>query len=316
MQQLIANQFEKIGFQDFNDAQAVQAQFLQDFFTYNFLGRPSSGVLGASLKVSYTSSLVASIAAGAGFFYDSGQTGYNPKFRMIQSASAITVNLTANSNGNNRIDLICLAPNYSTTSTASRYVKTGGVGPVALTTVDKFKQDGYTLQVVAGTPGVSPVAPSTPAGYIALAQVLNRASSAGMSGSGAITDVRTVLGMTASNTAHNYATGTSVQTQLDELDAAITPTVSTVTTNQTLSATNTIIRSNSTSGSLTHTLPAVAAAPVGAKIVIKDVGSGAHTTSVKGSGSELVDGNNTYATALGQYDSLTVVNNGTSWDVI
>ena len=57
-----------------------------------------------------------------------------------------------------------------------------------------MQADTYTLQVVAGTPSASPAVPATPAGYIAIAQVLNHGSSAGMSvGAADVTDVRNVL---------------------------------------------------------------------------------------------------------------------------
>lgn len=93
---------------------------------------------------------------------------------------------------------------------------------------------------------------------------------------------------------------------------------STVTTNTTLATSDhgTILRSDSTSGSLTHTLPACSTTPIGFKHTTKDIGSGGHSTSLKGSGSDTIDGNNTYSTALSQYEFLTVENNGTSWDTV
>jgi len=92
--------------------------------------------------------------------------------------------------------------------------------------------------------------------------------------------------------------------------------VVTVTASTALTSVNNVVRSNSTSGSLTQTLPAVASCFIGQKITIKDVGTGGNTTSVKGHSAELIDGNNTYFSTLSEYDSLTVMNNGTSWDVI
>lgn len=90
--------------------------------------------------------------------------------------------------------------------------------------------------------------------------------------------------------------------------------VRTLASNTTLAVTDDLIRSNSTSGSLTHTLPACSTTPIGKKITVKDVGTGGNSTQVKGSGSDNVDGANTYATALPQYASVTFENNGSSWD--
>lgn len=76
------------------------------------------------------------------------------------------------------------------------------------------------------------------------------------------------------------------------------------------------IRSNSTSASLTHVLPAISSIAIGATVRIKDVGTGSNATVIQGAGSDLIDGLNTYAANINQYDSVTVFNNGASWDVI
>ena len=90
--------------------------------------------------------------------------------------------------------------------------------------------------------------------------------------------------------------------------------IRTVSTNTSLVITDELVRSNSTSGNLVHTLPACSTTPVGTAITIIDVGTGGYTTSAKGSGSDLIGGNNTYAYALGAISSQSFENNGTSWD--
>lgn len=92
--------------------------------------------------------------------------------------------------------------------------------------------------------------------------------------------------------------------------------IRTVSVNTTLAITDNLVRSNSTSGNLTHTLPACSTTPVGKRITIKDVGTGGNNTSVQGSGSDLIDGSNVYAQTLAQYIGINVMNNGSSWDVI
>lgn len=92
--------------------------------------------------------------------------------------------------------------------------------------------------------------------------------------------------------------------------------IRTVTAATTLLSTDEIVRSDSSLGALTHTLPACSTTPTGKRLVVKDVGSGGYTTSVKGSGTDNVDGSNTYVRPLNQYDTVTVVNNGSGWDII
>jgi hypothetical protein len=321
MRQIVINQYEKIVSVDLNNMQLDMAKSIQDDFAYNFFGQPAGGVIASSFICSYVSQFAFSLAAGVGFFYNSANTGLTPLFEEILSANAIAGVITANTNSNNRIDLVCLAPNNAVTSTASRFIKTGGVGPVVATTVNKTKDDTYTLQVVVGTPGSSPAAPALPSGYIAIAQILNLGSSGGMTSGSNITDERNVFTLGVSNAGHVIATGTTIQTQLDEIDANIKlttgATIRTVTSNQAMVATDGLLRSNSTSGSLTHTLPSISTVPTGKVIQIKDVGSGAHTTTVQGyGGTDTIDGNVIYASTLGQYDTLSVKSNGTTWDVV
>lgn len=91
--------------------------------------------------------------------------------------------------------------------------------------------------------------------------------------------------------------------------------IRTVSVNTTLLITDNLLRSNSTSGSLTHTLPACSTTPIGKRIAILDVGTGGNSTSVKGNGSDTIQGNNTFASALSEFYVLEVENNGSSWDV-
>src|ERR1019366_7214201 len=218
MQQIKFNEYEKIASDDFNNAQLAVYQSLHDQFLYKFLGA-QSGVIGGSFILTYTSALLGSLAAGIGYFYNSAASGFTPKYQEIYSSGTIAVPFTTSDPTHDRIDVVCLAPNFAVTATASRYVKAGGVGPVALGSVNKLYADGYTLQVVAGTPAGSPTPPAVPSGYIEIAQVLITAT-VGMTGSGAITDERNILTLAASNNNHVIATGSTIQTQLDELDDA------------------------------------------------------------------------------------------------
>jgi hypothetical protein len=190
MRQLILNQFEKIGFADLNNIQlGLHRSFYDDLLYQLFQGR--NGVLNSSFAPVYTGALTLTLAAGTGFYYDSSQSGYSPRYRELLAATTIPVTLGAASVVNPRIDLVCLTPS-TTIGTQNRYVKTGGTGPITLTSVNKDLVDAYTLTVVAGTPAGSPTAPATPAGSLAIAQCLV-STSTGMSGQVAITDLRQPL---------------------------------------------------------------------------------------------------------------------------
>lgn len=92
--------------------------------------------------------------------------------------------------------------------------------------------------------------------------------------------------------------------------------VRTVSGSSVLAVTDDLVRSNSTSGSLTHTLPACATTPIGKRITIKDVGTSGNTTTIKGSGTDTIDGANSYANVLVKNEAATFENNGSSWDAL
>jgi len=90
----------------------------------------------------------------------------------------------------------------------------------------------------------------------------------------------------------------------------------TTTSSGTLNSTDDTVLSNSTAGSLVQTLPAISGLWSGKKLTIKDIGTGGYTTTIQGSGSDLIDGNNVYPTLLSSYDSITVQTDGSRWYVI
>lgn len=63
------------------------------------------------------------------------------------------------------------------------------------------------------------------------------------------------------------------------------------------------------------TLPALSSVNTGTKIIIKNA-SPTFTVQIQGSGSDTIDGSNVYTTLLNIYDSITVISNSITWDVI
>ena len=94
------------------------------------------------------------------------------------------------------------------------------------------------------------------------------------------------------------------------------PNFSTVTTNTTLSISGTsqIVRGNTTSASVTTTLP-TAVGNSGYIIVLKRISDGTNTWIIDGNGSETIDGALTAVLTV-QYESITIFSNGTNWEII
>ena len=95
--------------------------------------------------------------------------------------------------------------------------------------------------------------------------------------------------------------------------AATGSTVTTVTTTFT-AATAKVILANATGGAFTVTLPAVASS-TNVEYTLKKIDSSANAVTFKGNASETIDGTNTKL-LNSQYQSLTVVCDGTTWWVI
>lgn len=115
--------------------------------------------------------------------------------------------------------------------------------------------------------------------------------------------------------------GGYLNTNWDSIDGllktATDTTTSTKTTTYTVTTSdrNGLILANATGGAFTISLPTVASAGAGFKISFKKTDASANAVTIDGNGSEEIDGATTYALSE-QYDFVTLVNNGTSWDVI
>lgn len=151
------------------------------------------GFFGDDCKVTSSGGLNYSIAAGMGVMYDSGVSdAFTTQYRPIVNPVAATGTLGAHDASNPRIDIICLAPALSADTNESISVKASD-GSISSTTANRRALYSRTVQVVAGTPGASPTAPSTPSGYLKLCECAVPA----VSGSITVTDSRALLVMSS-----------------------------------------------------------------------------------------------------------------------
>ena len=91
--------------------------------------------------------------------------------------------------------------------------------------------------------------------------------------------------------------------------------IRTVTTGDTATVNDAMIRVNNGSSAQAETLPAISATPVGKSIIIKRLQGTTANVTVTAAGSDTIDGAATYVLELAG-DSVTVKSNGTSWDVV
>lgn len=95
-------------------------------------------------------------------------------------------------------------------------------------------------------------------------------------------------------------------------DASSTYGTVTKTANYTISATDTVVFADTTSGNVTITLPS-ASGNAGYRFYIKRIDSSAHTCTV--SSTDTIDGQTSFTLDL-QYTCVTVVSNGSAWYII
>jgi len=88
----------------------------------------------------------------------------------------------------------------------------------------------------------------------------------------------------------------------------------TKTSNYTIAGTDVVIFADATSGNVTITLP-TASSNAGYRFYVKRIDGSANTCNIARSGSDTIDGQTSISIAL-QYDSYTVVSNGTLWYII
>lgn len=183
---------QEVVMEDFNAAQKALLRELYDRLAYELLNRTENAFFGDSLKVSYSNANTVIVKKGLGFQTDNTQVTPEPVRRPIVLGSDTSLNVTTPDSTHPRIDLVCVKSALIDEITAERNYKDPTADTVSAEDFVVQKDWSSTLSVVAGTPGAVPAAPAVPAGYIKIAEVLVAAVS-GISGSGSVTDSRTLM---------------------------------------------------------------------------------------------------------------------------
>jgi len=108
--------------------------------------------------------------------------------------------------------------------------------------------------------------------------------------------------------------GTTSPNTLLQVAGPIATAITTKTANYSISSTDSVVLCDATGGSLTVTLPS-AAGISGRQYSIKRTSSGANTVTLATQSGETIDGAATRSLAA-QYQSATVVSDGTNWWVV
>jgi len=198
------NDGQEVVFEDLNKVGATVERELYDRVIYEMLQRAGNAFFSDSMIVSYVSPTSVSANAGAGFQTDGTQVDPEPTRRLLYRSGSTTLNLSAPDLTNNRIDIVCVKAARVDGSTESRKYKAPVTSVISNQNLVVSKEWQAEFLVVDGTPSGAPAIPSTPAGYIKIANLLVTAVT-GMSGAGAVTDTRTLLPVAGSATVNSLA---------------------------------------------------------------------------------------------------------------
>lgn len=182
----------EIVIEDFNSISKAMQRELYDRLAYELIQRSEDAFFDDSFLVSYASANSIVVKKGLGFQTDATQVSPEPRVRPLYLSADSNQLIEAPDVTNDRIDLVCIKHDKYDELTGSRKVK-DAISNIISTETLVVQQDWQAeILLVAGTPNVSPVAPATPAGYIAIAEIEVTAVS-GISGPGAITDLRSIV---------------------------------------------------------------------------------------------------------------------------
>jgi len=221
------NDGQEVIHDDHNDMGALIERELYDRVIYELIQRAENAFFASGFLVSYASPTSVSAGSGVGFQTDNTQVTPEPTKRLLYRASNTTLNLPSPDLVNNRIDLICVKHARVDGATETRKFKNASTLVITNESFVVTNEWEAEFLVVAGTPSGSPAIPATPAGYIKIAELLVTAVT-GLSGSGAVTDKRTLMPLGASTTINSSAfvrltanAALTIQQALAEVDALL-----------------------------------------------------------------------------------------------
>lgn len=285
------NDGQEIVFSDLASISSVLEKELFERVLYQMMNRQDNVVFGDSFAVGFVDATHVSVNAGVGFQTDNTQVDPEPTKRMMFLSALQNLVIAAADPANPRIDIVCIQNQRANGATTPRNFKDPVSGVVSAQNMVVETDWLAGLQVVAGVPAGSPAAPAVPAGWIKLAQV-TVAAVTGVAGAGSITDTRPMYQRPSSSLNRRTAIASGTVGSDDEF-----------------------IYIDATAGSVTETLPSAASCSGKVYVIKRKVSDvSANNAVVAAAGTDLIDGQATYALAAGQ--TLEIMSDGTGWAIL
>lgn len=210
---------------DFNSIPKAIYRTMFDRVVYEMIQRTENAFFGDSFKASKASANSITVKKGTGFLTDNTQASPESTKRILHLSSDQNVLIDTPDSVNNRIDVVCVRYGTEDELTGSRKVKDATSSVITTENLVVQKDFKAEIQVVSGTPGLSPVAPATPSGWLKIAEILVTAV-AGIVNTNDVSDNRVLVPIGGSATVDTTgfdrltAGGSiSISTLLAEIDA-------------------------------------------------------------------------------------------------
>lgn len=147
---------------------------------------PLDGFFGDDCLVEHVSAMNVRVKPGFGLQVVTPADNYSPSFQPVVVESNTTQAISTADATRPRIDVIAIKASTTDTESASRNTYGGGSSMV-----NTIRKPSALISYTAGTPAAIPVAPSTPGGYIKIAEITVAAGATTVSGQ--IRDCRPLL---------------------------------------------------------------------------------------------------------------------------
>ncbi len=182
----------EIVYEDLNSISSAMERLLFDRSVFQMMQQTEDAFFNDGFLVEYASSSSVTVRAGIGHQTDSSQVSPEPVKRLLHKAAQTTHDITTPDGSLDRIDLLVVKAAIETELSGTRKYKDAATSTISNQTMVLQKDWESDVEFVLGTPGGVPVAPSTPVGYLKIAELYVTAAS-GLAGAGAVTDYRTLM---------------------------------------------------------------------------------------------------------------------------